>query len=452
LEDEGTVQRSPEIIFVCLAASVGLFMVFATPPFQAPDEWDHLFRAFQLSEGRLIAEQRENLVGGWIPESIFNFGKSFAHIPRTERKIDKGFVSQFREQPLDADQRVFAAFSNTAPYSPIQYIPQIAAIWLSRILNLSVLNLLYSARGLNLLFYILLSWLAIRLTPMLKWTMVLVCLMPMNIFLAASLSSDPMTNGLIFLLTALVLKAASSAEMIRWSEILPIFFVSILVGLVKQVYFLLPLVTIIIPFHRFASRKRKIAFSSITLCLAIIANVFWLIVVRHIAQANPWANPRDQLAFIFSNPWDFVFIMFSTLHDRWMEYFAGLVGILGWLDTLLPFWLYWSYIPVLICTAFFEKSNAAMKNYTERLVLAGIAVVTSLFIAISVYLTYSYVGETVVRGVQGRYFVPLVMPILLIFSNRRFNIPSRWIQLMIPSYCLVVLVVTCLTIINRYYI
>ena len=53
---------------------------------------------------------------------------------------------------------------------------------------------------------------------------------------------------------------------------------------------------------------------------------------------------------------------------------------------------------------------------------AGIAAV----IWTSLYGTYSVVGAATIEGVQARYFIPLMLPLLYIFVNNR--IKFRWDQ------------------------
>ncbi|HXN34821.1 MAG TPA: hypothetical protein VN877_01535, partial [Opitutaceae bacterium] len=57
----------PEVVFLLLACSFGVAVLFANAPFQAPDENDHYFRVFQLSEGTLLGEKRGSDSGGVLP-------------------------------------------------------------------------------------------------------------------------------------------------------------------------------------------------------------------------------------------------------------------------------------------------------------------------------------------------------------------------------------------------
>jgi hypothetical protein len=61
--DKARRRLRPEGVFALIALTAGIVMVFATGPFQAPDETSHFYRAFQISHGRIIAERYDTNVG-----------------------------------------------------------------------------------------------------------------------------------------------------------------------------------------------------------------------------------------------------------------------------------------------------------------------------------------------------------------------------------------------------
>ena len=74
------------------------------------------------------------------------------------------------------------------------------------------LTMLYLGRVANLIAYLLLAATAVRLVPIHKWTMALVALMPMSVYLAAAVSADAVTLGLSLLVVALTLNLAVGSE------------------------------------------------------------------------------------------------------------------------------------------------------------------------------------------------------------------------------------------------
>ena len=85
-----------------------------------------------------------------------------------------GQVRKARGIALDPQRRQFTAFSNTALYSPLAYLPQSAVIWAAGLGKASPLVMFYLARVANLIVYLLMAATAVGLAPIQKWTLVLV--------------------------------------------------------------------------------------------------------------------------------------------------------------------------------------------------------------------------------------------------------------------------------------
>ena len=189
----------PEKIYLVLALVFGLLLVFITPPLQVPDEIDHLNRSYQLTELNIFQ------YNSTVPTSLMQLFDNYAKMNYDTFKknsIDK--VQSLREIELNPEMRTTI---HVRPFI-FPYFPQAVGISLGKMLNCSPVMLLYIGRIFNLLFSICLIYLAIRTAPVLKWTFSLLGLMPMTLFLCASLSKDAMIIGLSFLLIALLLRFA----------------------------------------------------------------------------------------------------------------------------------------------------------------------------------------------------------------------------------------------------
>ena len=150
-------------ILVCIPAGIVLSLV--TAPFQAPDEAAHFLRIWQLSEGRVVADH----YSGWVPASLgecftqFEYLKAHPNSKATFTAIRREFA-----RTLDASRRQYLPFENTAIYSPVPYLPQLAAVWLGRQMSLPPIALMYLGRCANALAFASLGWLTLRTLPILK--------------------------------------------------------------------------------------------------------------------------------------------------------------------------------------------------------------------------------------------------------------------------------------------
>src|SRR5688572_19553548 len=60
--------------FFVFAAIIFEFVFTAvTPPLQAPDEFNHFYRAYQVADGQFLPERTKNRLGGEIPVCFNDF-------------------------------------------------------------------------------------------------------------------------------------------------------------------------------------------------------------------------------------------------------------------------------------------------------------------------------------------------------------------------------------------
>lgn len=64
------VQLKVEKVFIIIAIFFGIIYGIITPPFQSVDEANHFFRSYAISEGLFIAENNNNNIGSYLPESL----------------------------------------------------------------------------------------------------------------------------------------------------------------------------------------------------------------------------------------------------------------------------------------------------------------------------------------------------------------------------------------------
>ena len=88
--------------------------------------------------------------------------------------------------------------------------------------------------------------------PVFKWVMVMIALMPMTVYLSASVSADGMTNAMAMLTTALILRSALARESaVEPGEWIVITLACVLLALTKQIYFLIAFLAFLTPVRRF---------------------------------------------------------------------------------------------------------------------------------------------------------------------------------------------------------
>ena len=116
--------------------------------------------------------------------------------------------------------------------------------------------------------------------PIHKWTLALVALMPMSVYLAASLSADAMTLGLSLLVFAVTLNLALGSEGPSRRGLLALGFLLVLLALSKQAYLGLALLFFMIPGKRFSSPATRWLLAVLMIGVPLAIDAAWTYSLR----------------------------------------------------------------------------------------------------------------------------------------------------------------------------
>ncbi len=455
---------SPDKVFISLAAAFGLLFVFLTPPFQVPDEPNHFYRAFQISEGQFTSVKQEGDIGGRVPASLVQAVRTYVpliFVPG-ERMLLEDLLNSWR-QPLKPDERQFASFPNTAHYSPVPYLPQAVGIRIGKTFNLPAVALLYLGRIFNLACWGILVFAAIRLTPVYPWLLALLALIPMSLFEAASMSADAVTNGLAFLTIAGFYRCAfDRTQGVGKKELLTLTAVTVLLSFSKTAYFPALGLFLLIPMVKLGSWKRYFAAFALLVGANILALAAWsyfgdVAANLHLLETRlspfPDTDHLRQLRFILADIPRYVEILGRTAINQFNGLSWQFIGILGWLDTPLPRIFVQSGLGLLFFCSILENRPDADITSRCKGILWVYAIGTSVLVVTMQYLTWTPVGAAEIRGLQGRYFFPVAPAFFALFYNRSLQLGNRgkYIPPLITTGILVLLLGAAGTLTCRYY-
>jgi uncharacterized membrane protein len=460
----------PERVFLFLGPLFGILLVFLTPPFQVPDEYMHFYRSYQVSEGQWISVRENDRVGGTLPLNLKTAaGLASANLPfHPENKMSLSKLRKGMHVPLEPERRSFYDFLGSAVTPPAAYLPQAVGIALGRWIVARPIALMYGGRLINLAVWLLLMGMALRLTPTGKPLFLLLALMPMSIFQAASLSPDATTNAVCFLFTASVLRLLfddSVASDRRF--LLGMILLTILLTQVKGAYAGLILLLLLVPATRFGSPQRRWIFLG---SLTIVAIVLWLSWITTIADLytpyaayNPQyrdrcaliqgADPGQQIGVVLRSPLRFTVLLARALSEWTVAH--SFVAWLGWVDTFFPVWFVRSYF-VLLLIASVPAADRRL-NLVQWILFGVVVLGSSAVVGLLQYLHWNPVGAGRIVGIQGRYFIPLGPVAFLVAGNiiSRLvpaRLPPRALNTIASCAAILSLVLTVVMIWRRYYV
>ena len=430
-----SIFANPAQIFVTVGMFFGFVLIFIVPPFQSPDEYNHFYRAFQVSEGHWFSEKiKNNRLGGTLPVALDSLRQLFQPLKGdAAAKCRAGDMHTAGQLKLLEDERRFIDFPNTAIYAPTAYLPQAAGIFLARQFTDRVLLLFYGARFFNLLVWLALVWAAVRRMPFHRWVMATLALLPASLAIAASCNDDVLTNGLAFYLIAIFCRGISGNPASKFEYLGPLLLIS-----VNKLVFA--------PFALLAGWQHRLDWknsfrrSLFPLAGALVVASAWGRLandrfvpydrydptVRDAQTLNPGVDPPAQMTFVLEHPWQFAKIVAHSFVRAIPSMGAHWVGKFGWEKNYLPAWilaLLWLALAGLV----FTEENPLRP--AQRLWLAAVILLSVALWAITMYALWCPVGATVIDNWQSRYFIPLG-PLAALVVGVGWG--RRWLHLTLP--------------------
>lgn len=430
------------------------FLSIIIPPFQSPDEHDHIKRAYLLSKGVLVLEQPEGKAsGGYIDSGLLAFMDSYG--------VNRGKLPKLSAEDIaSADaiqwshQRIYSPAPGTGYYFPAIYLPQGLGLWLGEAFNLSIDHSYRLARTGALIAVALLLYAAFVLHPPSPLLLALIAI-PMTLFQISSASLDGISTALTIFSISVFLRIArdqrSSASWLQYSLAL-----AIIILATSRIHALPILALLAATFFYTKSRKSLILFA--IACLLISGWTLFALKTT-VDLRVPLGDSKHNIAlFYLQHPPRFFQVVWHTLSDHSLQtdYFRSFFGILGWRDIQFQDWHYVFFAATTAFITLLTTSFARIANeWPQRLLLLSISVISVFFIFFPLLVTWTPHPAYVISGVQGRYFLlPAVIMAYGITGNTGVSGSLRQKLATFATFCLFIFSVniTATTLINRYYL
>lgn len=410
-----------EKAFLILVTCIGVIYVFIVPIYRGHDEHAHFFRAYEISKGVFNTKIVNNASVTEIPNAFeattLDTGK---YCNETSYKQNFNFL---KVQKVEGEN-FYEGGSYMAVYSPIPYIPQAVAIFFLDLITNNVAVMFYGARIANLLIAILMLYLAMKIIPYGKKAILYIVIIPTTMAQIASMSPDAMTITSCILLIAYILKVLNKKEMVNKKDIFILTGLGSLVALCKIVYIPFVLLTLLIPSKKYTSKKSRIISSVLMIMIPIFINLVWLKIAGTHLQLIDNNKSSVQTNFIFANIFEYARIALFTVENCFTYLVSELFGgtllhndlVNNGMIVSLPM------IIILIFEVLFDKDIKDRLNCKHMICFCISIFIILGAIATSLYLQWSPYKWYFINGIQGRYFIAILLPfILLLGQNKLIN-------------------------------
>ena len=453
-------RRSGVSAFLLLGGVFGLGFLVAMPPFQAPDEYAHFYRAYHVSEGGVLGIAESNRVVALLPQSLeelphrLDVGRL---IFEPENNWDFRTLHYAADLPLQPEDRIFTRLRGGI-YSPAPYLPQALAIALGRWCGGGPLLLFYLGRVGNLLAWLVLVGMAIHRMPTAKWLLFFLAIAPMNLMQAASLSADATTTASVYLLLATTLALSQrEAGGIHWKETFQLLILAAVLGLSKNVYCFLAALPLLLRPGTCRSRGHYLVTALGPFLCAVGLAAWWIQLSKELVTAETTPMGTAMFFTILADPAAFLSKIGTTLNCSGGDqsfiycYYQGIVGIAGWMNIFLPAYAYQLFAVIFVFLCLTDHAGKVRLGVVVKLLLAMLVVATGFLVFATAEALFCDNSGPVIVGLQGRYFIPLVPLVALLCHHHGLWIRARYRAWAAMAGGLVLLVCSLIVIVIRYY-
>lgn len=430
--------------FIILATVLGIFYFIATPFGNGTDEVSHFLRVFKISQKYTNIRLEEDSL----------FPPAFSKLVDYKNSVLIGYenyINEFDAFSMNSAERkdLISEYWNIKLYSPLQYVPQVIGVTIGRVISDNIVVIGMCGRITGYIFWVAMCAWAIKIVPNKKAFFLIICLLPINIFSAICISGDTVTNAVCTLFIAIIYRKIYLKEKINKKEKVLLVALACMTALCKIVY--LPFVTLslLLKEDNFENKKEWKKFIVILIAASIIVGLGWF-VVGSTNLANSNSLSKEQLKYILTNPFEYCAIIARTFTQYGAQYIFQLCTghelMCHAKTTVYPIISYITSI-ALFMSLFTNEDNKKMEvNILRKIWVALIILGTSLLIVTAIYIQWTSlpgigkVGNEIIKGIQGRYFIPVVLLLIFIANKTKLNTNQK---ILITTVILMQLPVIC---------
>lgn len=449
------VSQKIEYGFLFFGLTIGVLFIALQPPRgMSWDEHIHMYKCFDLFETGEISwsESEEYLYVNQEKTEKAPF------LSKDEKAIQIAYLNESADHITYSYERSGYSLGGTG------YLFVASVMRIGKMLGLSFYNIYLLGKLANLLLYVVIMFLAIRITPICKKTLAVMGLMPTLMILATAYSYDTVVIGFISLGTALLIRELlRPKEVIRWKNIVLIFLCYFVGSLPKILYLPLILLLLALPTTKYRCKRTAYILRGVCLAICILCVItLGLFIAFGVFSGDARGGETSvmgQLQLILQHPFVYAKVLVQNLLRTANEYLLGEGGLAHMAYAGIHKWK--TLISLLVFGVLFTESRVsltadqkkALSLYRKFAIVLVMGVIVLIWTAL--YLDFTVVGSTVINGVQARYYLPLFLSVFAVlytdkikctFDDRKYTavvmsiIACIWMQclynMFLVPYCL----------------
>lgn len=431
-------QNKAAAFFLAIALILGFMFSFSIPPTSAVG-WDDEFHYNRSNElERLILNKKTLADNG-----MANFWYTTATYRDNPLKdIERILIDD--EIRISADR---PSFNPIDIYKKLGYIPSATVMLLGDLVDADLITVIVLSRMASILLFVMVVYLGIKRLKSGAYIFASIVLVPTSVYLASFFSYDYwVTAFTAYSMAYFISELQQPDKKLALSDTVKIFGSMILACGPKAIYCFLMIPALFMGKNKFTSSKERrnyliIGAASIAIVLASFALPFFINTgTMSDLRGGEGVNAGEQVVYILTHPFEyaktlFKFLFFYVSLPNATTYLVSL-AYLGFSRNAL------GYLAVAVMTfcALLDKSESdylGKRNLPIKLIFFATTIVQLMFVATSLYISFTPVGATYIGGCQYRYILPIIfLPLYAIGSSKftfDFKNKKRYMNLIVFS-------------------
>lgn len=417
-----------ERIFLWVMVVLSLAYLLFFPPISVPDEQAHYISAYRMSN---FFSFHWGQLGN--PEVLMRTDDALfysAVSPRGTVDLQQYMLTAQHLSLFASDTQIIPQAYDTATNVPLGYLASALGIAVGRILRLGAVPVFYLGRLFNVAQYIALAYVAMRRIPYGKMVVFAISTFPMTLHLCASYSYDCMVIGVSLLFVAEVLRMIHGERVAR-GQLICCGVLAFILAPSKLVYTPLLFLVLLIPGEKLRS---AFPWPRALKALLIAAGVAGILVSQlgnlsgYVGESAgayvAWADePGYDLGWVLQHPMGTVSIFVQTIARMGAYYACTMLGSsLGWFQLNLPPFLYVPFAVFFVLACLRRQGECGAYGFWRRSWIALLVVGSCGLVLASMLLSWTPLSYSVIQGVQGRYFLPILPAVFLLLRGRSITV------------------------------
>lgn len=392
-----------EKMFLFFAIILGICYLVFTPFPHEIDEFTHYFKSYLIANGNIYNDiNSKGEIGGIVPDNFDEMQNAY------EISLKTIFLKDNLTKLKYSDTDEFYKNIYLSSTIPIDHSVASIGILIAKIFDMNIVGYIILARGVTLAAYIVISYFAIKNMKYYKTTMFVILTLPIGLWMAGTVSVDPILHGAAFLFASICLKYFFDDNMENkvtlLDKVLIIVTAVCIISIKYLVYTPLVLLFFIIPKEKFKTNKEYIYMICMSIMIGILIIIwqFWMLgTFKYVEdRTSGRTGIEGQIEFIFGNVYFFVRTYIMSFANVWKE---SIQLTSSFAPIIIP--SYFTFVAIL------EKEKYEFKGKKKRaLILFAIIVISIVaLVFLAEYLAWNPIGNEEIIGYQGRYIIPVLL-------------------------------------------